>query len=274
VTARYEGRHRGSTTGTSSIPRGFRSGFAMPTAAAAALVLTATGATVAESPLELDLTGADTAAAMRAKSQDRALEEAARAESRNQRSMKQAAAQARVDQAKQAARAQERAALAQQQAALAKQKAAAIKAAAEKAAKAKAEAERKARQAWVRPINGASFTSGYGYRWGRLHAGNDFAAPVGTPLVSMSTGTVVSAGYGGGYGNKVEIQYWDGTVSWYAHMDSISVNVGEKVSPGEIVGRSGNTGRSTGPHLHLEIHPDGGAAINPAGWMQSRGLLR
>ena len=147
---------------------------------------------------------------------------------------------------------------------------AAAKAAAERRAKAAAIAEAKPR--WVMPISGAVFTSGFGYRWGRMHQGDDFGAPVGTRLSAMSTGVVIAAGPAGAYGNKVEIRYADGTVSVYAHMDTIAVFVGQRVAPGETVGRTGNSGRSTGPHLHLEIHPVGGPAVDPSVWLRAKGL--
>jgi murein DD-endopeptidase MepM/ murein hydrolase activator NlpD len=131
-----------------------------------------------------------------------------------------------------------------------------------------AEAKREAlAHSWRLPISNPVTTSGFGYRWGRLHAGEDFAVSVGTPLVSMSTGTVAFAGEESGFGNLVEIRYWDGTISYFGHMSVVSVNVGESVDPGEIVGQSGNTGHSTGPHLHLEIHPDGGEAVDPLPWL-------
>lgn len=120
---------------------------------------------------------------------------------------------------------------------------------------------------WQLPIQTFVLTSGYGARWGRLHAGEDFAAPVGTKLVSMSTGTVIFAGRESGYGNIVKIRYWDGTLTFYGHMSHLSVTDGESVDPGEVVGESGNTGESTGPHLHLEVHPNGGAAIDPLPWL-------
>lgn len=148
--------------------------------------------------------------------------------------------------------------------------------AAQKAAAAKEAAEEEAAAAqehdWVLPVNSYRFTSPFGFRWGRLHAGDDFAAPVGTPAHAMSTGTVIFAGQQSGYGTKLEIRYWDGTVSWYGHMSEIDVEVGDTVEPGEVVGATGNTGRSTGPHLHLEIHPDDGSAINPQPWLAERGL--
>jgi len=125
-------------------------------------------------------------------------------------------------------------------------------------------------QGWRLPVTNPVVTSGFGYRWGRLHAGEDFAVSVGTPLMSMSTGTVTQAGPEGGYGTLVKIKYWDGTVSYFGHMSGVSVNAGEKVVPGQVVGKSGNTGNSTGPHLHLEIHPGGGEAVDPVAWMAKR----
>jgi murein DD-endopeptidase MepM/ murein hydrolase activator NlpD len=122
---------------------------------------------------------------------------------------------------------------------------------------------------WRLPITNPVVSSGFGYRWGRLHAGEDFAVSEGTPLASMSTGVVVYAGAMSGYGNMVDVRYWDGTVSRYGHMSKVSVKVGQSMAPGQIVGKSGNTGHSTGPHLHLEIHPGGGDAINPAPWLAS-----
>jgi murein DD-endopeptidase MepM/ murein hydrolase activator NlpD len=275
VSSRYAGRHRGgSSNGRRRIPQSFRSGFVLPTAAAATLVLTATGASVAESaPIGLDLTGAEA----RAKAQSAAAERSEAAEQRQHMEQKLASARARVEEQQRVSRDQARAALVKKQKAAATRKAAAAKkAAALKAAKAKAlaaaEAKRKAQRAWVSPIAGATFTSGYGMRWGRMHNGNDFGTPVGTPIVAMSSGTVTFVGQEGGYGNKVEIEYWDGTVSYYAHMDTFSVTVGQRVAAGEKVGTSGNTGHSTGPHLHLEIHPGGGGPTDPAPWLHARGI--
>ncbi|MGI8491301.1 MAG: M23 family metallopeptidase [Acidimicrobiales bacterium] len=128
--------------------------------------------------------------------------------------------------------------------------------------------------AWVPPISGAyALTSGFGMRWGSLHPGQDFAIPVGTPVKALSTGTVVFAGWEGGYGNKLEIRYWDGTVSWYAHNSKLLVAKGENVSPGETVSMSGNTGHSTGAHLHVEIHPDDGSPVPPLPWLKTKGIM-
>ena len=127
---------------------------------------------------------------------------------------------------------------------------------------------------WVAPISaGYTLTSGFGMRWGALHPGQDFAIPVGSEVRAMSSGTVLMAGSSGGYGNKVEIQYWDGTVSWYAHNASLSVSQGQSVSPGQVVALSGNSGHSTGPHLHLEIHPANGDPVAPLGWLQKMGIV-
>lgn len=120
---------------------------------------------------------------------------------------------------------------------------------------------------WQRPMKTCLRTSGFGWRWGRLHAGEDFAAPVGTNLLAMSSGSVIFAGQESGYGTMVKIRYWDGTVTFYAHMSSLSVTEGESVTPGQVVGQSGNSGHSTGPHLHLEVHPGGGEAVNPVPWL-------
>ncbi|MBW3084708.1 hypothetical protein KEM60_00897 [Austwickia sp. TVS 96-490-7B] len=125
---------------------------------------------------------------------------------------------------------------------------------------------------WLLPVEDATFTSGYGARWGTVHRGIDLAAPIGTPLRSMSTGVIVFAGQQSGYGNIVQIRYWDGTISYYGHMNSIAVTVGQQVSPGQVVGELGNTGQSTGPHVHVEIHPHGGADIDPLPWLSAHGL--
>jgi murein DD-endopeptidase MepM/ murein hydrolase activator NlpD len=162
---------------------------------------------------------------------------------------------------------------------IAEEKASAKEQAAAKAEadKKKKEAERKRRlalaQRWVIPFHGYTLTSGFGWRWGRMHPAQDLAAPTGTPVYALSTGTVIFAGWSNeGYGNMVKIRYWDGTVSWMAHNSRLLVSIGEKVTPGQKVSYSGSTGNSTGPHLHLEIHPNGGAAVAPRTWLAARGV--
>lgn len=103
----------------------------------------------------------------------------------------------------------------------------------------------RAARGWQLPVRDYVLTSGFGMRWGRLHAGEDFAVPVGTPIGALSSGTVNFAGNQGGYGNKVEIRYWDGTVSYFGHMSRIDVTTGQPVQGGQVVGGSGNTGHST-----------------------------
>ncbi len=106
------------------------------------------------------------------------------------------------------------------------------------------------------------FTSGYGYRWGRLHAGTDFAAPHGTPIYATADGVVTHAGWMSGYGRLVKIQHEFGIETRYAHQSKIRVKVGQRVSRGERIGDMGNTGRSTGTHLHYEVRV-GGESVNP-----------
>ncbi|MEB3419359.1 M23 family metallopeptidase [Salipiger marinus] len=106
------------------------------------------------------------------------------------------------------------------------------------------------------------FTSGFGRRWGRMHEGTDFAAPHGTSIYSTADGVVTFAGWMSGYGRLVKIQHEFGIETRYAHMSKITVKVGERVSRGQQVGAMGNTGRSTGTHLHYEVRV-GGEAVNP-----------
>lgn len=116
---------------------------------------------------------------------------------------------------------------------------------------------------YIWPAKGV-FTSGYGWRWGRMHRGIDIAAPVGTPIVAAAEGEVVSSGWNsGGFGNLVKIRHFDGTVTLYAHNSKIHVRRGQFVKQGQHIANMGSTGFSTGPHLHFEIHPQGQKPINP-----------
>ncbi len=122
--------------------------------------------------------------------------------------------------------------------------------------------------AW--PAKGV-LTSGYGWRWGKLHAGVDVAAPIGTPVVAAAAGEVIEAGWNsGGYGNLIELQHLDGSVTLYAHNNRILVNVGQKVNQGEQIGEMGSTGYSTGPHVHFEIHPKGHSAVDPMAFLNRK----
>ncbi len=217
-------------------------GLALPTAAAAALTFTATGAAVVTTNTPSATANRRAAAA----SLDTTVDPGQRRDPRIQAIEDNAQDIARENAGTRAARAADRRDLA------------ARALAAERVAQA---------HSWQLPIKNAVRTSNFGFRWGRLHAGEDFGVPVGTNLVSMSTGTVTFAGQESGYGTIVKIDYWDGTVSYYGHMSSVSVTDGETVLPGELVGQSGNSGHSTGPHLHLEMHPEGGAAVDPSIWL-------
>ncbi len=248
----YAGRHRVHSR-RARLPRALSSSFVLPTTAAAALVVTAGAATAAESsPLTLDLTGRQTAMA---RTQQAAEEQAVTdlATRRQDAQLQTAALQGRAEAQQRAARDAKRKAKAE--------------------AKAKAKAEREAKK-WVRPIKRWKLTSGYGSRWGRLHAGLDLAAPIGTPLTAMTSGTVVDTSYSGGRGNMVEIQHWDGTVVVYAHMSRVDVHTGQALTPGQVVGAVGNTGSSRGPHLHLEVHstPNKYSPIDPVPLLKSHGL--
>jgi murein DD-endopeptidase MepM/ murein hydrolase activator NlpD len=112
------------------------------------------------------------------------------------------------------------------------------------------------------PTSGV-LTSRFGRRWGKMHKGIDIAGPVGTPINSAAEGTVIFAGWSGGYGQLVEIKHVDGTTTRYGHNSRLVVSVGQTVAQGQQISEMGSTGHSTGSHLHFEIRPNGGDAINP-----------
>ncbi|MGW1562424.1 M23 family metallopeptidase [Streptomyces sp. NPDC002144] len=113
---------------------------------------------------------------------------------------------------------------------------------------------------------GSMWSSGY-------HTGLDFAAPTGTLIKAIHSGTITEAGWAGSYGYRTILTLDDGTELWFCHQSSISVSVGQKVATGDVIGRIGATGNVTGPHLHLEVHPNGQATgIDPMTWLRSRGL--
>lgn len=120
---------------------------------------------------------------------------------------------------------------------------------------------------YIWPAKGV-LTSGYGWRWGRMHRGIDIAGPIGTPIVASASGVVTEAGWNsGGYGNLVEIQHSDGSLTLYAHNSRILVGKGQRVEQGQQVAEMGNTGYSTGPHLHFEVHPPGKGAVDPLAYL-------
>ncbi|MFJ5810489.1 peptidoglycan DD-metalloendopeptidase family protein [Streptomyces sp. NBC_01426] len=115
--------------------------------------------------------------------------------------------------------------------------------------------------------SGAMWSSGY-------HTGVDFIASSGTTVKAVGAGTVVSAGWGGAYGNEVVIRHADGRYSQYGHMSSLSVSTGQSVTPGQRIGLSGSTGNSSGPHLHFEIRtgPSYGSDVDPLAYLRSKGV--
>ena len=143
------------------------------------------------------------------------------------------------------------------------------------AAKAAAEKERASATRCEMMISGYHITAGFGQggsRWASVHTGTDFAAPIGTPIRSVMKGVVLSAEFAGPYGRQVRIRHEDGTETWYNHMSKFSVSPGETVYAGDQVGAVGVTGNTTGPHLHFEVRPNGGAPIDPLPWLLSHGL--
>ncbi|TFV65375.1 UNVERIFIED_ORG: M23 family metallopeptidase [Bacillus sp. AZ43] len=139
------------------------------------------------------------------------------------------------------------------------------------AAEAAAEA---ARPKAVLPVDGARLTSGFGPRWGTLHAGIDLAAPMHTPEYAAADGVVLEAGPASGFGLAVYIQHENGDVTVYGHMDSILVQPGQVVKAGDTIALLGNRGQSTGPHLHFEVHVGGlnGEKVDPLPWLRERGV--
>lgn len=125
---------------------------------------------------------------------------------------------------------------------------------------------------FIWPTKGV-LTSGYGWRWGRMHRGIDIAADVGTPIYAAASGKVAYAGWNsGGYGYMVEIEHADGSMTRYAHNNRLLVQEGQQVEQGQQISEMGSTGYSTGPHLHFEIHPNGDGAVNPMAYLpNSRG---
>jgi murein DD-endopeptidase MepM/ murein hydrolase activator NlpD len=115
------------------------------------------------------------------------------------------------------------------------------------------------------PVSGP-ITSPFGYRWGRLHAGIDIGVPYGTPIHAAASGTVVLAGWNGGYGNYTCIDHGGGMATCYAHQSSYAVSNGAQVSQGQVIGYVGNTGHSFGAHLHFEVRINGNP-VDPLGYL-------
>jgi murein DD-endopeptidase MepM/ murein hydrolase activator NlpD len=156
-------------------------------------------------------------------------------------------------------------------------------AAAAKAAKGAADQRRAAEKArlaklaksFALPVSGAQLTSYFGQAgslWSNNHTGQDFAAASGTPIKAAASGTIKEAGWAGSFGYRTILETKDGTELWFAHQSSMNVSAGEKVTAGQVIGRVGSTGNVTGAHLHFEVHPGGGGAIDPLAWLRGKGV--
>ncbi|QNE75968.1 peptidoglycan DD-metalloendopeptidase family protein [Streptomyces finlayi] len=156
--------------------------------------------------------------------------------------------------------------------------AAAEKKAAEEEAARKAEAERLAKLAasYTLPVSSYTITATFGQAgsmWSSgQHTGLDFATQAGAPVKAVHGGTVTSAGWHTSYGYHTVIELDNGMEVTYSHQSSLNVSAGQKVNTGDIIGRAGSTGNSSGVHLHLEVHTAGGSGIDPMSWLRSKGL--
>lgn len=124
----------------------------------------------------------------------------------------------------------------------------------------------KSRPEYIAPLDELNISSYFGYRWNRMHEGVDFATPVGSNVYASASGTIVRAEFYGGYGLCVDIKHDNGSITRYGHLSSTMVCVGDYVSQGDVIAYSGNTGQSTGPHLHFEIRI-GGYPENPLDYL-------
>jgi murein DD-endopeptidase MepM/ murein hydrolase activator NlpD len=118
---------------------------------------------------------------------------------------------------------------------------------------------------FVWPVSGP-VVSGFGMRWGRMHEGIDISVGEGTPVAASAAGTVIYAGWLGGYGNLVVVDHGGGISTAYAHNSSYASSVGQSVEQGQVIAYSGNTGNSSGPHVHFEVRLNG-SAVDPLGYL-------
>lgn len=131
--------------------------------------------------------------------------------------------------------------------------------------------------AWTIPVIGGKITSGYGKRTAPTtgastnHSGIDYAVPIGTSVLAAAPGTILKKGWDKARGYYVELDHGSGTTTFYQHLKAITGKVGDYVTAGQEIALSGNSGISTGPHLHFEVR-QGGKAIDPAGWGGSSGI--
>ncbi|MFB6755537.1 M23 family metallopeptidase [Streptomyces sp. NPDC056353] len=155
-------------------------------------------------------------------------------------------------------------------------------ASAKKTTTAKKTATKKKAAFWVDPVKKYTLSASFaqnGGMWAHKHSGQDFAVPIGTNVVATHGGTVVKAGGNGAgdgpaYGNAIVIKHGNGTYSQYAHLSKINVKIGQVVKTGQSIAKSGNTGNSSGPHLHFEIRttPNYGSAVDPVAFLKAKGV--
>ena len=136
---------------------------------------------------------------------------------------------------------------------------------------------------WVFPLGRAHYvlTAGFGEcrsHWSHCHTGQDFAIPTGTPVVAAGAGRVVFAGWAGPYGNAVHVLHSGGIATWYCHLSRIDTQRGVALNAGDLVGLSGSTGNTTGPHLHLEVRTGAsttteGSPVDPMPWLRAHQVL-
>ena len=119
---------------------------------------------------------------------------------------------------------------------------------------------------WVLPTLNYHLTARFGMTsglWSTFHTGLDFATDTGTPIFAVANGVITSTGFDGPYGNKTVETLKDGTEIWYAHQSEIDVQPGDTVTGGQTIGKVGSTGNTTGPHVHIEVRPNGGDPVDP-----------
>ncbi|MFD5718637.1 M23 family metallopeptidase [Streptomyces sp. NPDC127036] len=155
-------------------------------------------------------------------------------------------------------------------------------AAAKKAAVSAKKTAAKTAASWIDPVKKYTLSATFnqaGGMWSHKHSGQDYAVPLGTDVMAAHGGTVVKAGGNGAgdgpaYGNAIVIKHGNGTYSQYAHLSRIDVKIGQVVKTGQHIAKSGNTGNSSGPHLHFEIRttPNYGSAIDPVAFLHGKGV--
>ncbi|WP_419996984.1 M23 family metallopeptidase [Streptomyces boninensis] len=210
---------------------------------------------------------ANSGEALRARIMEQAEAQQAQADEKERVAMQASAAQKATEEAE-AAKKKE----------LAEKKKAAIEAKrkAEEEARRKAEAERlrKLAASYIVPVSNYTLTATFGEtssHWATTHTGQDFAAPTGTPIKALHSGTITESGWAGSYGYRTILTLDDGTEIWYCHQSSI-IKTSGKVTTGDVIGRVGATGNVTGPHLHLEVRPGGGDPVDPMPWLRKNGV--